>query len=92
MSSSKDESQTDVLTFPVNDSFSVCALSPESLVINSSETAIAMKTKLVDMNDYSSQTLSVNFDSEPKCAKEPRSKLFPLKISVKRRARPQQIK
>jgi hypothetical protein len=41
--------------WPVSDSFSVCDLSPESVKVNRSHTALALKTKMADHDSYDQQ-------------------------------------
>ncbi len=60
------------------DSFSVCDIKPESVMMNVDQTAIAMKTKLVDMDDYNNQMASGTVDVKPNCAKATRVKIFSL--------------
>lgn len=50
-----NNSQLSPEVLPVQDSFSVCDLSPQSLRENLSRTAIAVKTKRADINSYYDQ-------------------------------------
>ena len=77
-SSSGSASNENIMNLPVNDSFSVCDLDPESVLINTDQTAMAMKTKSVDMNDYNRQTASGTVDIQPKCSVATTIKTFSL--------------
>ena len=44
--------EKEVSLLPVHDSMSVCDIDPNSLKLNKNQTAIAMKTKMADMNRY----------------------------------------
>lgn len=45
-------SEGEVASLPVHDSMSVCDVDPESLKLNKNQSAIAMKTKVADMDRY----------------------------------------
>ena len=67
-----------VMGFPVMDSFSVCDIKPDSVIINESQTAVAMMTKLVDMDDYNNQIASGDVDVKPRCAEATTVRTFSL--------------
>ena len=66
------------MDIPVKDSFSVCDVKPESILVNSDQTGVAMKTKSVDITDYDNQILSATADIKPKCAEGTTIKHFSL--------------
>ncbi len=68
----------DIMEVPVQDSFSVCNMDPESVVMNLEQTGIAMKTKSVDMNNYNNQVASGIVNIKPQCAKDTTIRVFSL--------------
>ncbi len=47
--------EKNILDLPIQDSFSVCDMKPESLKINRAQTAVAMKTKMADLDSFYAQ-------------------------------------
>jgi hypothetical protein len=69
---------TELVDLPVKDSFSVCDLDPESLKINSRQTALAIKTKVADLKTYYDQVSDGIKEPELKCATKTQIKKFSL--------------
>ncbi len=74
-----DASDQDVMNLPIKDSFSVCDMKPESLKINKSQTAIAMKTKMADLDSYYAQVEQGIAHPEVSCQEKTTIKKISLK-------------
>ncbi len=70
---------SDVLQWPVHDSFSVCDMSPESVKVNRQMTAVALKAKVADLAHYDQQINDSASDPEVRCHKQTHIKKFSLK-------------
>lgn len=71
--------EMEVKDLPVQDSLSVCDIDPESLKVNNQKTAVAMKTKLADMNSYYDEVEKGNTLATVKCLKKTKILKFTLK-------------
>lgn len=50
-----DSTASDPLKLPIHDSFSACDIDPSSVKVNTSQTALALKTKMADVETYNDQ-------------------------------------
>ena len=69
---------TDVTKIPVQDSFSVCDLAPDSVTINTSRTAVALKTKMANREHYYEQISDGQANPQLLCEARTEIKTFSL--------------
>ena len=74
-----ESESTTPMDLPIKDSFSVCDLDPSSVRVNSNNTALALKTKMADTNDYNKQVAAGVIDPKPKCDPATVIKMFSLR-------------
>jgi hypothetical protein len=76
--------ETDYQKWPVQDSFSVCDLSPESVKVNQAQTAVALKTKRADTQKYDDQLSRGVSSPDLVCHEKTQIKKFSLKTLCQR--------
>lgn len=68
-----------VKSLPIQDSFSVCDMDPDSIKMNIKKTAIAMKVKLADIGSYDQKIAQGQASPEVSCLAATTIKKFSLK-------------
>lgn len=78
-----EKTTKDPIQWEVQDSFSVCDLSPDSAKVNSKKTAVALKTKMADIKFYDDQVAQGIKHPEERCQEQTTVKKFSLKTICK---------
>jgi hypothetical protein len=68
----------EIMELKVKDSFSVCDMQPESVKINNKKTALAMKVKVANINDYYQDIEKGIKSPQVKCGLKTKIKKFSL--------------